>query len=300
MYKNIFEQELANPATNYFILDTKGTEANTDGDIDFIRYGWERSRFNKINSGDLFICRRPGKSSETGSFYFFGAAKMGCIEGEDRVIGEMEKSLPFQSYLNPDDLNNFDWKWKTKGNDWQHFFNQYGMNQIPKEDFIGLMDMASIEIDDFYDPSVATQTIQDMQNENYRAEDEKSVGKKRTRQGIFANKVKSNYNNECAICKVRTKSFLIGSHIIPWSKNKDIRLDPANGLCLCTLHDRAFDKGYITVDHNGKVKLSTAVEQDEGLLNQLREISGKKIKYPKKFKPKTEYLEYHFNEIFIK
>jgi putative restriction endonuclease len=49
---------------------------------------------------------------------------------------------------------------------------------------------------------------------------------------------------------------LVASHIVPWSKNEKIRLNPSNGLCLNSIHDKAFDKGFITVTTDYKIKVS--------------------------------------------
>lgn len=35
--------------------------------------------------------------------------------------------------------------------------------------------------------------------------------------------------------------FLVASHIVAWKEDASIRLNPANGLCLSTIHDKAFD-----------------------------------------------------------
>ena len=42
--------------------------------------------------------------------------------------------------------------------------------------------------------------------------------------------------------------FLLHRILSPWRENKDIRLDPQNGLILNVFLDKAFDKGYITID----------------------------------------------------
>lgn len=111
---------------------------------------------------------------------------------------------------------------------------------------------------------------------------------------------KTNYNYRCAICGIEIKEFLIGSHIIPWSDNKNTRLNPRNGICLCALHDKAFDKGYLTVDNDYRVKLSKEVKKDAKLYKFLKESEGKKIKTPRKEKPSKQFLEYHQKNIFIR
>ncbi len=50
--------------------------------------------------------------------------------------------------------------------------------------------------------------------------------------------------------------LLIASHIVPWSQDKQNRLNPSNGLCLSAIHDRAFDKGLITLTDDFKIVIS--------------------------------------------
>ncbi len=40
-------------------------------------------------------------------------------------------------------------------------------------------------------------------------------------QKAFANAVKSNYGNRCAITGIKTKDFLVASHIVPWSRGPE-------------------------------------------------------------------------------
>ncbi|PSW10327.1 HNH endonuclease [Photobacterium rosenbergii] len=309
-YKTLYEKELSNPDTNFFILDTKGSGVKHD-DADFIKYSWRTNKFGLVNVGDLFIYRRPGKASETGKFYFFGAGKIetiasafdtkGEVDDEKRVNGAITKPLPFVNDIHPEDLEDFDWHFKDRKPDtWMYFFNQYGMNKIDREDFIALMDIAEDGIDSDYDNTAATEALQDIQNENYHAEDEKSAAARRSKQSVFSNKVKNNYGNTCALCGIQTKSFLIGSHIIPWAKRKDIRLDPSNGISLCVMHDKLFDSGYITLNADLKVVVSDAVNQDPSLQAITELIKGKKLRKPKKSPPKKEYLDYHREKVFEK
>ena len=56
------------------------------------------------------------------------------------------------------------------------------------------------------------------------------------------------------------RSVLTASHIIPWTANVELRADPRNGLSLCALHARAFDRGLMCVDENLKLRLSRHAE----------------------------------------
>jgi len=66
-------------------------------------------------------------------------------------------------------------------------------------------------------------------------------------QAFFRATVLASYASQCCICRLACKGLLIASHIIPWASRPDLRLDPRNGLCLCAMHDRAFDRGFVSV-----------------------------------------------------
>lgn len=298
-YKQHFKSELDNPATQYFIFDSKGSGQH--GDIDFFQYQWSPSRYNLVNEGDVFICRRPGKASETGKFYFFGAAKINRITGTDRLTGSLVKPYPFQEYIHQNDLDNFIWTWKQRGDNWEHFFNQYGMNKINKIDFENLLQYSDdFGLEDTYEPDAATEATQEMQKGNYSAEDREGKSKLRSKQQVFSNKVKANYGSKCAFCSLTTKHFLVGSHIIPWSKKKETRLDPSNGLCLCSFHDKAFDKGFLTINDNYKIIVTKRVIHDSVLNALLIILNNNSIILPKQSRPNKEYLRYHRENIFDK
>lgn len=297
-YREIFAEELAGQNTQYFIFDTKGT--GKYGDVDFIKYRWDRAKYNLVNPGDVFIYRKPSKSSENHQFYFFGACKVGPMVDGNYVTAQLEKQYPFPRYVFQQDLTAFPWGWKNRGTTWEHFFNQYGMNKITKADFTGLLDLADmgLPLELEYDNTAATEAVQAIEQHNYGVPDNLAIVKVRAKQQMFSNQVKTNYSNRCAICGISTKDFLIGSHIIPWAKRADIRLDPANGICLCALHDRAFDAGYIALNDDFTIKLSPHVTEDKILNNLLQPIYGFKIDLPKIDKPKIEYLAYHRDHIY--
>ena len=251
---------------------------------------------------NIIIFRRPGKASETNKFYFFGAAKMGKILGIERVTGKLDKCYPFNEFIHQEDLKDFKWTFKERGQSWEHFFNQYGMNKINKTDFVELMKISEsdIEIDFDKEPDAETEATKDMQTGNYEVDDKEGKIKVRAKQQVFSNKVKTNYNNKCAICSIKTREFLIGSHIIPWSKRKDIRIKPSNGICLCTFHDKTFDLGYISLTDDLKVIITQTKIDDEQLSFELNKINGIKIFKPKVHAPEKEFIEYHREKIFRK
>jgi predicted restriction endonuclease len=121
-------------------------------------------------------------------------------------------------------------------------------------------------------------------------------------QGFFRDAVLSSYEFKCAICSLDLPELLSASHIIPWSKNIERRADPRNGLSLCAIHDRAFDRGLLSVGESFDVLLATRarLHSSESRLHlvALLETEGKVLSLPKRFSPDPEALAYHREHIF--
>ena len=113
--------------------------------------------------------------------------------------------------------------------------------------------------------------------------------------------VLSNYSENCAVCNLNNTKLLVASHIIPWSKNKKERLNPHNGICLCSIHDKAFDMGLISIDKNLKLLLSKEIQElnKTPFDNFFANYANKDLNFPKKFYPNVEFLEYHNKMIFL-
>ena len=113
----------------------------------------------------------------------------------------------------------------------------------------------------------------------------------------------ASYDYHCAVCKLDIPELLNAGHIVPWSKDVNRRADPTNGIAMCVLHDRAFDRGFFTIDRCGRIILSERAKrttdsplQETGLL----QIDGQAISIPTKFQPDPTALEYHRDFIFLK
>lgn len=85
--------------------------------------------------------------------------------------------------------------------------------------------------------------------------------KQRLNQQFFRNAVLAAYDSKCCITGLAVPELLVASHIIPWAENPKTRVNPANGLCLNALHDRAFDRGFIALDDNLRVMVSPALRR---------------------------------------
>ncbi len=124
--------------------------------------------------------------------------------------------------------------------------------------------------------------------------------KMRVNQSFFRQAVLSAYNFSCCITKIDVPELLIASHIVPWSKAAKDRLNPRNGLCLNALHDKAFDRGLITITTNFKIKVSPRMltKPSAPVETWIVSFEGKDIATPERFVPTIEFLEYHNNNIF--
>ena len=134
-------------------------------------------------------------------------------------------------------------------------------------------------------------------------ENNKRIANVRKNQAFFRKSVLSSYNNTCCITGINIQDLLIASHIKPW-KDSDPqveRTNPSNGLCLNALHDKAFDKGLITVLPDYTIRVSSRINSTDknDALFWIKKYDGEKIVLPSRFYPKKELLEYHNDVIFI-
>ena len=97
------------------------------------------------------------------------------------------------------------------------------------------------------------------------------------------------------------KRLLIASHIVPWSRDKTNRLNPSNGLCLSAIHDRAFDKGLISLSDDLRVMLSNELlVRDEPFIKAIfLPLQGQQIEVPDRFRPEPAFLVQHRTEVFL-
>jgi putative restriction endonuclease len=130
-----------------------------------------------------------------------------------------------------------------------------------------------------------------------------TIVKQRVNQSFFRSTVLSSYYFKCCITGLSIPDFLIASHIVPWSKNTEHRLNPRNGLCLNSIHDKAFDRGFITITPDFTVKISKdfkAFADEKAVKDFFLKFENHKINLPDKFLPSKEFLDFHQQNIFRK
>lgn len=127
--------------------------------------------------------------------------------------------------------------------------------------------------------------------------------KTRVNQNFFRSAILASYDNKCCVTGISIPELLVSSHIVPWSKDEQNRLNPHNGLCLNLLHDKAFDRGLMTITEDYKIKLSRMItrnDHDEAIEKFFLPYDDQPILLPNKFLPDKDFLLYHYENIFIK
>lgn len=130
---------------------------------------------------------------------------------------------------------------------------------------------------------------------------------KRPRDPRFRQRVLIAYERRCAICG---DDSLIGGDLlgldaahIRWHSHGGPDTE-SNGLALCTLHHRAFDRGAIGLEQTEEAAFAVLVSRElsgrTGAYRQLVNENGNRIRPPqeREFLPKRRFVEWHRTEVF--
>ena len=130
-----------------------------------------------------------------------------------------------------------------------------------------------------------------------------SVGTKKKRCPKFREKVLQAYDYRCAVCgfDVRIGHFpvaLEAAHI-KWhvAGGPD---SEENGLALCSLHHKLFDRGAFTLSEENIVLVSDKANGTESFEQWLMQYHGERIRFPQRvrYKPDLSFVSWHTNEVF--
>lgn len=172
---------------------------------------------------------------------------------------------------------------------WDEFYNNWDTALLESENLLAQAKHTTIE-------KLNKIEVHDLPREG---KDKERLVKARVNQSIFRTLILATYNNTCCITGIDNPDLLIASHIVPWSKDEKNRLNPMNGLCLNALHDRAFDKGLITISaEDYRVKVSSSFKKkntSESIVMNFTKFDGKFIFLPDKFLPSKDFLKIHNN-----
>ena len=139
------------------------------------------------------------------------------------------------------------------------------------------------------------------------------LGTARVGQQQFARKVLTNAAFACVFCGLSTRSaelpssrMLIASHIKPWSRSEaGERVDPRNGLAACPTHDAAFEAYLISVDAEGRIVRSAALERAIARDESWRHNFGEQGLAPRLLMPVTSvmpgarYTDWHYSNLTV-
>ncbi|MBI2825339.1 MAG: HNH endonuclease [Planctomycetia bacterium] len=132
--------------------------------------------------------------------------------------------------------------------------------------------------------------------EDVQGLDRETIVKVRVNQCLFRSIVLAGYDYACSICTMPIRGLLVASHIVPWSVDREQRMNPRNGICLCVLHDRAFDMGLLIVNDAFEVQVHVdlkSLRSNKAVEHGLIEFDGLRIRLPDRWQPDPALLRRH-------
>jgi len=128
-------------------------------------------------------------------------------------------------------------------------------------------------------------------------------------QGKFRSNVET-VEKSCRLTGVTNPSLLIASHIRPWRscETAQQRLDAMNGLLLTPDADLLFDRGFITFENDGEMRVSSRFDLDDLRRLGLAEPAWKQLGFSEApmtwnaqaFRPaQQDYLAYHRANVYV-
>ena len=119
----------------------------------------------------------------------------------------------------------------------------------------------------------------------------------------FRKRILVAYEYQCAVCglSIRIGDSIVGldaAHI-KWHQAGGPDAEE-NGLCLCSLHHKLFDRGTFRVSSNMKIYISNLVYGAVGFNDWLKNFHNKPLKKPQHpdFYPNPDYLLWHKRNVF--
>ena len=107
------------------------------------------------------------------------------------------------------------------------------------------------------------------------------------------------YRDQCSITGHKIRPTLQAAHILPVGKGGEHRLD--NGLLLRSDVHTMFDRGYLGVDPEFKLRVSRRVRDEFGNGDEFYEREGSMIALPERLieRPNSEFLTWHMDSVFL-
>ena len=125
----------------------------------------------------------------------------------------------------------------------------------------------------------------------------------RTRTSNFRRNVLRAYEYKCAICafdvKLGTSPIALEASHIKWKSHGGPN-ETVNGLALCVMHHKLFDRGAFTLSRQWQVLVSDDVHGSVGLQEWLMAFHGQTINFPQRqsYYPEMDFIGWHVREVF--
>jgi putative restriction endonuclease len=135
--------------------------------------------------------------------------------------------------------------------------------------------------------------------EDVRGLDRERLVKVRVNQCFFRTMILSGYRSVCAVCQIPLPALLVASHIVPWSIDPSNRMNPRNGICLCVLHDKAFDRGLLGFNEDLTIEVYPevlAASESEAIKGVFLTYVGRRLSLPDRWHPDPLLIRRH-NEL---
>lgn len=130
----------------------------------------------------------------------------------------------------------------------------------------------------------------------------RALVRQRINQGYFRDTLLHIYQGKCCLTGISCPELLVASHIKPWAacETSADRLTARNGLLLNALHDRAFDRGLMTIDKGYRMRVSRRVGHSVENDRWLWAFDGERIVVPDAYRPAYDFIEYHNDIVFLR
>ncbi|WP_045214211.1 phosphorothioated DNA-binding restriction endonuclease [Desulfonatronovibrio magnus] len=126
---------------------------------------------------------------------------------------------------------------------------------------------------------------------------------KARRNPLFRSKILRAYENRCAVCgfDVRLDYYPIALEAahIKWHQAGGPD-EERNGIALCTMHHKLFDRGAFTLSGDMEILVSDRANGTCGFNEWLMNFHGKKIQHPQRitYLPHQEFVAWHVKQVF--
>jgi putative restriction endonuclease len=132
---------------------------------------------------------------------------------------------------------------------------------------------------------------------------ESSENFKRKRDPYFRDKILNAYEHQCAVCgfNVRVGNSLVALEAahIKWHQAGGPDTEE-NGIALCSLHHKLFDRGAFTLTKEMQIKVSDRAYGSKGFSEWLLAFHHKELRKPQSpsYYPEPQFVKWHSSEVF--